>query len=251
MSSVPYTFSTATGNIALSELDANFANVKASVDTANIANTALTAVTVTSSSQPNITSVGTLTAISVTGNAVAGNLYTAGVLSAAGNVRGGNVNTIGLVTAAGNITGGNLIAVGTISSAGNINSGNILVNGIVSVNGGVTAGNVLTSGSVRNTGLEVVGPNYINITANAQSGNLSTVSSTNFLVANNTGYTFTVNMPAGPIDGQITRFTVAGNTVTLVAGTGNLNSSFAGSTTVGSGYKYTYRASTTTWYKSI
>jgi len=57
--SVPYTFATATGNIPLSQLDVNFSNVK---------NASLTSGTVTTAAQPNITSVGTLTSLNVTGN---------------------------------------------------------------------------------------------------------------------------------------------------------------------------------------
>lgn len=58
MSSVPYTFANSVGNIALNELDANFANVKAIVDSANI---------VTNAAQPAITSVGSLTGLTVNG----------------------------------------------------------------------------------------------------------------------------------------------------------------------------------------
>ena len=61
MSSVPYTFANAVGNIALSQLDANFSNVKALVDSANI---------VTDAAQPVITSVGTLTTLTVAGAVV-------------------------------------------------------------------------------------------------------------------------------------------------------------------------------------
>lgn len=327
---VPYIFQNQTGNIQLSELDANFANVQAYSDSAGV---------VTASAQPAITSVGTLGNLVVSGNITAGyiatgnltttnsvnfvgnvtggNLFTAGIISATGNSYTGSGHVSGLVTVTGSITGSNLIsngsiiasgiisAIGNIITTANIASGNLIANGYVTSANGVEAtssyagpytdgvvldyltgnarisagsadgilfynsgiANVLLAGlssggalsvtgnitsvGAKNTGLEVVNPNYINITGNAQTGNLSTTTSTNFLVANNTGYTFTVNMPATPVDGQITRFTVAGNTVTLVAGTGTLNSSFAGSTTVGTGYKYTYRASTTTWYKSI
>ena len=56
---VPYTFANQRGNIPLSELDANFTSVSEHVDTAG---------TVTTNAQPNITSVGTLTSLSVTGN---------------------------------------------------------------------------------------------------------------------------------------------------------------------------------------
>ena len=58
MSTVPYIFANTSGNIPLSELDSNFANVKAQVDSANV---------VSNSAQPAITSVGTLTALTVNG----------------------------------------------------------------------------------------------------------------------------------------------------------------------------------------
>jgi hypothetical protein len=59
MSSVPYIFVNRSGNIPLSELDSNFSNVKAQVDSANV---------VSDAAQPAITSVGTLTALTVAGN---------------------------------------------------------------------------------------------------------------------------------------------------------------------------------------
>jgi len=59
MSTVPYIFANSSGNIPLSELDSNFSNVKAQVDSANV---------VSNAAQPAITSVGTLTALAVTGN---------------------------------------------------------------------------------------------------------------------------------------------------------------------------------------
>ena len=58
MSTVPYIFANSIGNIPLSELDSNFADVKSRTDSANV---------VTDSAQPAITSVGTLTALTVNG----------------------------------------------------------------------------------------------------------------------------------------------------------------------------------------
>ena len=55
MSTVPYIFAGNTGNIPLSQLDADFANVKLSVDY------------VIQNTQANITSVGTLTSLSLIG----------------------------------------------------------------------------------------------------------------------------------------------------------------------------------------
>ena len=63
MPTVPYTFATQTGNIPLSELDANFSALAAAVPPyANVAGT------VSGNVQANITTVGTLTSLTVTGN---------------------------------------------------------------------------------------------------------------------------------------------------------------------------------------
>jgi len=75
--------------------------------TGQVAN-ALVSSTVYTNAQPNITSTGTLSSLSVSGNADVGNL-----------------GTVGLISATGNITGGNLITGGTISATGNANVGNI------------------------------------------------------------------------------------------------------------------------------
>ena len=112
--------------------------------------TAGTAGTVTTNSQPNITSVGTLASLSVTANANVGNIgATGGVfttiagslttnsqpnitstgtltsLSVTANANVGNLNTGGIVSATGNITGANLTTGGALSVTGNANVGNI------------------------------------------------------------------------------------------------------------------------------
>jgi len=90
------------------------------------ATSATTAGTVTTAAQANITSVGTLTSVIVTGNVAGGNITTAGAveatgllssgttITAIGNVVGGNITTAGVIAATGNITGGNLLATGNI-----------------------------------------------------------------------------------------------------------------------------------------
>jgi hypothetical protein len=80
------------------------------------AGSANTAGTVTTNAQPNITSVGTLTSLAVTGNASAGNLSTGGTLSVTGNA---NVGNIGANTGvfSSDITAANIYAnTGTIGS---------------------------------------------------------------------------------------------------------------------------------------
>jgi hypothetical protein len=108
-----YTFNNQTGVIPLSELDDNFssvysyvlssgtsfisnianiaysvsgANVSGAVANATYANTSGIAATITTNAQPNITSVGTLSNLSVSSNITGGNLLTSGVISATGNI---------------------------------------------------------------------------------------------------------------------------------------------------------------------
>ena len=55
----------------------------------------LVAGTLTTAAQPNVTSVGTLSTVNVSGNANVGNLGTTGLITATGNVSGGNLTTTG------------------------------------------------------------------------------------------------------------------------------------------------------------
>jgi hypothetical protein len=241
MSSVPYTFENDTGNIPLSYLDTNFANVKGSSDY------------VIANAQANITSVGTLTSLSVSGN-----ISTSGNVSIVGNVifgnistnkisATGNIDTSANVSATGNVTGANIITSGYVSATGNTTAGNVLTGGLISATGNLTGGNIITTG-VSSRYIDVSVPAYANITATG-TYSLSITNSINILIANNTGYTATLNMPTSPSDGQICNFAIHGNTVTLAVGTGTVLPTFAGSTTVGTGYRYVYRVSDTSWYR--
>ena len=243
---VPYTFANNYGNIPLSELDDNFASCKAFADTAGL---------VTEAVQPAITSVGILTSLSVSGNIVGNvnaSIYRGTTVSVTGNITGGNITggniiTSGYVSAAGDITGGNVYAT-NIGVGGNVYSyGNLLSNSNVSAAGNVTGGNFITTGTSSRY-IDVSVPAYANITA-TNTYSLSTTHSINILIANNTGYTATLNMPTSPQDGQICNFAISGNTVTLVKGTGTVLPTFAGSTTAGTGYRYVYRLSNTSWYR--
>ena len=158
---------------------------------AGSATTATTAGTVTTAAQPNITSVGTLTGLAVSGNINVGGSNT--ILQSSGNIltQGIQANTIGAnysitagttISAGGNITGsylfGNgsqltglpatysnanvntllaawgsntLSTTGTIN-AGNITGGNILTGGAISATGNITGGNIITGGGISMTG---------------------------------------------------------------------------------------------------
>ena len=85
-----FTFNKANNAVTVSgNISANLfvGNVTGSANTANSATTATTAGTVTTAAQPNITSVGTLTSLAITGNVTAGNA------NVTGNVTAGGVKT--------------------------------------------------------------------------------------------------------------------------------------------------------------
>lgn len=120
---------------------------------ANFANIALTAVssnTVTNPAQTAITSLGTLSNLSVSGNIAGGNINTVGQVSVTGNITASNIRAIGglLFTTNGLLTSANVSATGNVSG-NNINVANLVnVNGQVSVVGNITGGNIVSFGNV-------------------------------------------------------------------------------------------------------
>ena len=173
--------------------------------TGTVANAAYATVagTVASSAQPNITSVGTLTSLSSSGNvtanyfigngsqltevtaarvsanALTGNTLSANVLNSS-LVSVGNLNGLSVI---GNTTGGNFLAQDQISAAGNITGNYFIGNGSqltgivasnigvlpsLSVTGNTTTGNLLSNGSISAVGnIQTIG----NISGNYFIGN--------------------------------------------------------------------------------
>jgi len=168
MTTVPYTFGNEPSPIPLSQLDANFA---VSPQYANTAGNVINAV------QANITSVGTLTSLSVSGNINGGNLRTPGSISATGNIAVGNIATGGSISAFGTVT------VGALITTGNITSGNILANVIatnITASGSASVtGNIAAQGIISATGNIVTDENFVgnflgNITGNISAGGSNT-----------------------------------------------------------------------------
>jgi len=151
--------------------------------------------TLQTAAQPNITSVGTLISLAVTGNITGGNVlgganvnattHTGTTVSVTGNITGGNIlgganvnattHTGTTVSVTGNITGGNVLGGAnvnstlftgtTVSVSGNVTGGNLNAGiGNISTTGNVQAGNLKTTGLISATG---------NITT-AATGNIST-----------------------------------------------------------------------------
>jgi len=146
--------------------------------------------TITTNAQPNITSVGTLSSLSVTNNITSGNIYA-------------NSGTIGASLLTGTLTTNaqpNITSVGTLSS--------------VSVTNNITAGNVYANSGTVGASL-LTGTLTTNAQPNITSvGTLSSVSVTNDITAGN------VYANSGNIRGSI--LTAVGNVNGANAALGNL-----------------------------
>jgi hypothetical protein len=168
------------------------ANVTGQVGNALVADTVYTA------AQPNITSVGTLTSVSVTGNVNAGNVSAtrgafttvAGTLETAAQPNITSVGTLSSLSVSGTVTGGNLATAGTASAGGNITGGNIATGGIVTATSNITGGNIVTAGIV-SAGGNITGNFFIGngsqltgVTA-ANVGTLSSLSVTGNITSGN------------------------------------------------------------------
>ena len=149
------TSTSANGNVGLEKVTGIYANMGNNAITATtfvgaLSGAATTAGTVTTAAQPNITSLGTLTSLAVTGNATAANFI--------GNLANGN-SDISIPAANGNInfdvagnanilvvtgTGANI--TGTMNATGNANVGNLGATGVVAT----TLGGSLTTASQPN-----------------------------------------------------------------------------------------------------
>ena len=194
------------------------------------------AATVTTNAQPNITSVGTLTSVSSTGNVTGGNLLTGGMVyvtssaSGAGEIKflgatelsnivavGAIANTltgngsINLVT--GSALGGNIGFYVAQSERGRFTSSGLSVTGNASVSGNVTGGNLIGTvvGNVTGT--------TVSVTGNITGGNLNAVGlslSGNVVSAINTtaNITTTGNVSGGNLIGTLVG-NVTGTTASL------------------------------------
>jgi hypothetical protein len=153
----------------------------------NLSGTSITGTLITSS-QTNITALGTLDSLAVTGNVSGGNLLTGGLIAAVGtiagtgNVSGGNLLTGGLIQAQGNVTGGNITTAGQVVAAGNVTGGNVIASNLTEtrvVISGSSGALVDASGFeyiVGNTTLSVpnIATGIISATGNITSGNVFT-----------------------------------------------------------------------------
>jgi fibronectin-binding autotransporter adhesin len=163
-------------NVAGTVANATYATSAGSATTATTATsatTATTASTVTTAAQGNITSVGTLTSLSVTGNTISGNLLTGGQVSAAGNITG--LNLFGTIQTGSQLNITQLGVLSSLNASGNVTGGNINTSGLISATGSgyfgaglSVVGNITATGNInfQNVTDLVVGDPLIYIGAN-------------------------------------------------------------------------------------
>lgn len=108
----------------------------------------------------NLSLTGNVASLTVTGNVVAGNVFSNGSLSATGTANVGNLVTQGNITGNNINTSNVLITSTTVSAEGNIAAGNINTAGAVSATGNVSGNNIFATGFISAVG---------NITANVGS----------------------------------------------------------------------------------
>jgi hypothetical protein len=231
---------------------ATSANSVAGANVTGQVGNALVAGTVYTNSQPNITSVGTLTSLAITGNVTSGNAnlgnavianYYIGSGNNLSNIQGSNVSgAVGLATyattanavAGSNVTGQvsnaliagtvytnaqpNITSVGTLTSlsvTGNISAGNLTVTGLES-DGNLNVTSNITSGNANLGNLAI---------ANYFSGNgslLTGIVSTNANFANFAGNVTVASQPNITSVGTLTSLSVTGNISSGNANLGNL-----------------------------
>jgi hypothetical protein len=114
------------------------------------------------------------------------------------------------------------------------------------VQNGVTS--QITATNLTNEYLRKAAHVITNVTT-SQTINLSTIYSVNIIIVDNPGLTLTIQFPTSPVESQICQFTTLTNTVTLVAGTGTFNPTYAGAPTAGFSATYVYHDATSEWYK--
>jgi hypothetical protein len=199
--------------------------------------------TVNSNSQPNITSLGTLSNLSVTGNITSGNVYANSGTIGAANLTGslttaaqGNITSVGTLTGLG--VNGTVTAVAFTANTGvftgdggglsnlSVSAGSTIVSGSSNVkvelnsNVNVTVAGVANIVTFTSTGSNVNG--YLTVTGNITSGNanLGNAAIANYFIGNLYGQANTANTVTTNAQPNITSV----GTLTSLAVTGDITS---------------------------
>ena len=188
-------------------------NVSATTFTGALTGAATTAATVTTAAQPNITSVGTLTSLAVTGNITSGNanlgnLVTANFFTGNGYLLTGVGNATAIVNGNSNVSIPSANGNVNISAVGNANiivvtGTGVNVAGTLNATGNLTAGNVsATTFTGALTGAATSATTAGTVTTAVQPNITSTGSLTGLTVSNATGivnFTTSANVTLGAV----------------------------------------------------
>lgn len=180
--SVPYTFANQTGTIPLNELDENFAAVLAAVP-----GFAITAGTVTTAAQPNITAVGALNSLTVTGGITAGSVSGIQLFGTIANSAQPNITEIGTLstlTVTNNLLAGSLTATsistntlsGSITTAAQPNITSVGTLSSLAVTGSIGAGSISANSITSNTLIysnSIINNNVISTNSLVSSGGIT------------------------------------------------------------------------------
>jgi hypothetical protein len=177
------TYFSGDGSFLTNITGANVTGIVANATYATSAGSATTAATVTTNAQPNITSVGTLASLTVTGNVTSGNASLGNLASA--TYFSGNGSLLTGIT--GTYSNSNVAAY-LPTYTGNFTAGN------ANVTGTITVASITTSGSAGN----ITGANYINANYFIGDGSLLTGLPASYSNSNVAAYlpTYTGNISA-------------------------------------------------------
>lgn len=186
--------SVAGANVTGTVANATYATSAGSATTATSATSATTAGTVTANAQPNITSLGTLTSLTVSGNVNIGNI--------SGN--GASLTSLN----ASNITSGTLDQARLANSSLTVNGTSITLGGSGTITANTTQ--TLTLGSY------LTGTSFNGGTAVTANVDATTTNTANKVVARDANGSFSANIITASLSGSATSATTAG-TVTTAA----------------------------------
>jgi hypothetical protein len=217
----------------------------------------------------SLTSVGTLTGLTVSGSLTMSSTTASAVTSILARSNGST--TYQLTTQNGTsatTTGSELARIGLNVNGTGWDSYTVYTKGATAQTGSqvlyaantaiatvdstglAVTGKVSATTNITNAGIDITSLNVISVGGTGTTQTLSSTKNINIIVNAAAGYSTTLNMPGSPTDGQICRISVHGNNCILVAGTGTLSGSYAGSVTAGTAnFTFVYRSSNSTWYR--
>jgi hypothetical protein len=169
----------------------------------------------------------------------------------------GNITTLGGNSAsfASNVTAGNLIAntgiVGTLKTALQPNITQVGTLSSLSVTGNANVGNITVTGITDMCGGSMYGYQFVANAANGASTQIFSNVGWCVIAPNAVISTYTIIMPASPMDGQAIKISFANTITTLTHTTGgaSLKGGFA-TANANVGGEWIYHSASTTWYKA-